>query len=287
MVALDVVGDVNVFGGELVQTSQAFGNLIGSRINVGPNSMAINNFGTNECDIVNQQVFGVQNPTITSNPLTVWMPSGNDINFHDAGHEQSADACRMAGMTWLSVPNVNKVFAQSCTNVGTISNNSAYGGAIGVISTANGDTVTCTFNINQAGPAFLWYQLNGNNAGTFTYAIDGGTPSANIPTQGPDNNFTFPISGATAAAELTTPNLTVGTHTVQFKNTTASTGDMRPLGVATASLGTFAGGGPTFIIPSFSDGTEHLCEEGLGGEHLGEPLDEWQQRKSVMFGMSS
>ena len=31
--------------------------------------------------------------------------------------------------------------------------------------------------------------------------------------------------------------------------------------------------------PSFSDGTEHLCEEGLGGEHLGEPLDEWQQEE--------
>ena len=37
---------------------------------------------------------------------------------------------------------------------------------------------------------------------------------------------------------------------------------------------------------SFSDGTEHLCEEGLGCEHLGEPLDQGQQ-KSVMFGMSS
>ena len=32
-------------------------------------------------------------------------------------------------------------------------------------------------------------------------------------------------------------------------------------------------------LPSFSDGTEHLCEEGLGGEHLGEPLDEWQQEE--------
>ena len=33
------------------------------------------------------------------------------------------------------------------------------------------------------------------------------------------------------------------------------------------------------MTPSFSDGTEHLCEEGLGGEHLGEPLDEWQQEE--------
>src|SRR3984885_12714631 len=32
-------------------------------------------------------------------------------------------------------------------------------------------------------------------------------------------------------------------------------------------------------LPSFSDGTEHVCEQGLGCEHLGEPLDEWQQEK--------
>src|SRR3984957_16872316 len=35
----------------------------------------------------------------------------------------------------------------------------------------------------------------------------------------------------------------------------------------------------TSRLPSFSDATEHLCEEGLGGEHLGEPLDEWQQEE--------
>ena len=32
-------------------------------------------------------------------------------------------------------------------------------------------------------------------------------------------------------------------------------------------------------MTSFSDGTEHLCEEGLGCEHLGEPLDQGQQEE--------
>ena len=42
---------------------------------------------------------------------------------------------------------------------------------------------------------------------------------------------------------------------------------------APGQLWSFESTVPSLMIPSFSDGTEHLCEEGLGCEHLGEPLE--------------
>jgi hypothetical protein len=37
--------------------------------------------------------------------------------------------------------------------------------------------------------------------------------------------------------------------------------------------------GLALMTPAFSHGTEHLCQDRLGGEHLGEPLDQCQKEE--------
>lgn len=208
------------------------------------------------CDVVDQKIFPNSSPNLTGNPLVSWLPEVADPTYGnpapssiDAVHEAITHQCRMAGLTWMSIPSSFKVFAQSAsfTNTGTWTNSSKYGGAIGVVSNTIGDTSVGAITTN-GGPVYFWYGLKENDGGTFTYSIDGGAATT-LPTNG-NNAFSFPVASHTSVAGIRLPVLTAGSHTVTFTVTSATdpANTVSIFGLGTTPGKAYWQGGPTVFF---------------------------------------
>ena len=167
---------------------------MGTDMGVGPTYYAINDFSHYECDVVQQKIFPNYNPAQQNNPLVTWLSDVLDptygAGFYQA-HEADTNACRLAGLTWISIPSSYKVYGQAGTAVGSWTNDPSYGGNYGVTSSTNGDTLALTTTTN-GGPLYLWYQMNSNNGGTFSWNLDS-TTTGSVATQG-NNQFTYPCT---------------------------------------------------------------------------------------------
>lgn len=209
-------------------------------------------YGKFDCDVVDQKIFPTSYPGLISNTLVSWLPAAADptwgspgVGAPNAAHLAISNSCRMAGLTWMSIPSPYKVLGQSasCVKTGTWTNNALYGGTYGTQSNTNGDTVACTITSN-GGPVYFWYGLKENDGGTFTYSIDGST-AISLDTDG-NNEFSFPVTNKTSVAAVRLPVLTEGTHTVTFTVTSATNvaNTVNIFGLGTPPGKAYLGGNP-------------------------------------------
>lgn len=241
--ALYIVGDAGAYNAQYIPIREGFGGLLARQMGAAPVYKVINDFShAFNCLVVENEVVpnpspvgsslntsALINPTATNNPAIVWLPPLGDPTWGGPGgdytlHLADTSTCTTGGLTWASIAMDYKVYGQNFTNVGTWTNNTHYTLPAGVTSNTNGDTSTGTIT-TYGGPVYLWYLMNGANGGTFTYQIDGGTASANIPTQG-NNQFTFPISTASfslgAVRIPATGTLAAGSHTIKVTVTSVT-----------------------------------------------------------------
>lgn len=212
-------------------------------------------YGKFTCDVVDQKIFPNSRPTETNNPLVSWLPEAASPSFGapgtnpaNAAHLAISNSCRMAGLTWMTIPANYKVLGQSasCVKTGTWANSALYGGTIGTVSNTNGDSVTCTITTTGA-PIYLWYGLKENDGGTFTYRLNGGATTS-VDTDA-NNQFSFPVTSKTSVGAVRLP-VAAGTHTVTIAVTSATNASntVTVHGVGTAPKKNFLGGNPAVYM---------------------------------------
>lgn len=222
--ALNIYGDASSNNSQAIPTRAGWGGLLAKQMGAGPTYNITNDFGHFDCDIVDANIATATPPNDSNNALAAWLPTPQEVTFGGGfyqGHEADTNSCRLGGLTWLTVPAMNRVYAQGtgCVKTGGWTNSASYGGTYGMTSATNGDTMACTATTN-GGPLYLWYQMAGNNGGTFTYNLDGGN-NATVTTQG-SNSFTFPIAGKTTLAAIRIPVKISGSHTVNMALTSTT-----------------------------------------------------------------
>ena len=214
----------------------------------------INNFNVYDCDLVNGVIapnFG--NIQSQNNPLVAWLPADYDPGYGDGfyqGHETDTNTCHLGGLTWLTVPAVNRTYAQQGTTTGSgWTNSSVYGGAYGVQDSTNGDALAMTITTN-GGPIYEWYLMNGSNGGTFSWQLDS-TITGSVAVQGQDA-FTYPISSAsTTLGAVRIPVTTgAGSHTITstITSTTTSANNVTLIGLGTPSGVPYHGSSPVVYL---------------------------------------
>ena len=243
-------GDHNTLAPNTPPPGSDYGTLISTDMGSGYTNNGIDQ--TLTCDSLDAGLIYEQQPGNTGNPLYVFLPSNGDPSYGGGSstpHLNDVSNCYNAALSWIGVPSQYKVIAQnsSCVQTGTWTNDSAFGGALGVTSHTSGSTLTCTIT-SYGGPLYAWYRLHNNDGGTFTYAVDGGsTTSVNTapllsPTgDGLGDNF--------AEGLIRVPSVSAGSHTITI-NVTSSTNtsnNVYILGVGTAPNVTYYGGGPTIF----------------------------------------
>lgn len=245
-------------------TSPAYENVIAKSIGTGATVYAINDFSHFDCDVVNQEIFPNYNPGLQDNPLVTWTPvyygPGYGSGFY-AGYESDTNTCRKAALTWMTVPQQFKVYAQQGTETGAgWTNSSLYGGTYGVSDYTNGDSLALTTTTN-GGPIYLWYMMYGNNGGAFTWQLDS-TTTGNVSVEG-NNSFTYPLSGGSCNAPGTGGNIncqtvgavripvsTTGSHTVTstLTSTTTTANTVTILGIGTPPDQAYHGSTPAVYL---------------------------------------
>jgi hypothetical protein len=248
-----------------MDNTKTFPYIIGQSIGIAPQYEATNTFGDFQSDVAALEIYPNYNPQTQNGALVTFFPSGNDPTFGSTGgspsHEAITDSIRQGALAWLTIPQKYKVYAHNsgCTTTGTWTAAPEFGGLYGLTSHTNGSTIACTIT-TYGQPIIVWYKLNGNDGGTFTYQLDSGTVSANVPTEGPSNNFSYPMTGNSlytsccsgvpfSVAEITIP-ATAGSHTVNFAvtSTTSGSNTFTPYGIGTPPPGGYDGGNPTVFI---------------------------------------
>jgi hypothetical protein len=182
--------------------------------------------GDQACDIPTSQIFpNSDNPPASGSPLYSLMVGTNDQDDRGADYLPVFNLCHQATIAWLALPADLKVLATS-SNVTT-----SGPGAIETTDNWN-DWVTGTLNasitfpisLTAPGPIYLWPRIVENDAGTFSYAVDGtvlGTfatyPGISIRTvNGTSDSMGF----------IRIPGMAAGKHTVTLTQTSTS-GTMR------------------------------------------------------------
>ena len=201
-----------------------------------------------DCDVVDQKIFPNSNPSNSGNPLVSWLPSIADPTYgagYYAAHAAVTQQCRVAGLTWMTIPQSYKVLGQSsgCAQTGTWTNDTRYGGSIGVTSSTNGSSLACSITTTGS-PIYAWFQLSENDGGAFTYSVDGG-PTTSVATNG-GNAFSYPVGTHHTVGAVRLPVFS-GSHTVTF-NVTSATGSGNNVyieGIGTPPNKSYLGGTPT------------------------------------------
>lgn len=207
-----------------------------------------------DCDVVDRKIFPTSYPGSFGNPLVSWLPSAADPTWGSPGsgapdstHLSISRSCRMAGLTWMTIPSSYKVLGQNanCVKTGTWTNSSKYGGSYGVTSNTQTDATVCTIE-TDGGPIYLWYGLKEGDGGTFTYKLDNG-PTTTLATNGSDS-VSFDYTEGVGAARI--PVLTPGTHTVTVTVTSATNAanTVTVYGVGTPPGKAYFGGNPTVFF---------------------------------------
>lgn len=249
--SLTVVGVASSYNNQNVPLTAGYGALVGQQMGgVGPVYDVINDFSHFDCDVVNQQIVPNINPKTTNNPPILWLPSPEDPTFGAGSYQQhlaDTSSCRLGGLTWAAIAQKYKVYAQTgCTETGSgWSNSAVYGGVYGVSDNTATDSLACPVMTN-GGPVYLWYLMQGNNAGTFTYQLDSGLVKT-VAVQG-NNAFTFPLnSSSQTLGAVRIPVTSNNSHIINIVNTSSS-GTITIIGVGTTPGVGYHGSQPVVFL---------------------------------------
>ncbi len=178
--------------------------------------------GEMACDTAYSEVFPNTNLSLSSQTISTLMVGTNEATIEGVGaYEAIFQGCHKAMLTWLTVPSQYKSEAAgaNCTTTGTWTADSNWGSSVGLVSTTNGSTLTCTLT-TYGGPLYLWYVNADSTGGTFTYAVDGGstvpvtiatTPAIATQNGGTHGENLIRITGLSAASHSVVINVTSST----------------------------------------------------------------------------
>lgn len=161
---------------------------------------------------------------IGNNQLQLMGSLSNDPTQYGANADKQANfqLFDLADITWMLIPDIYKVKAQSSavSTTGTWSNSSFWGGGIGKQSSVNGSTLTATVTGTSI---YVWYTELDGNLGTATVTVDGGSP-VTINCFGQNNSLIQTINNSNKGeALLRISGLSNTLHTVVI-TVTSSTG---------------------------------------------------------------
>ncbi len=195
--------------------------------------------GAQACDVGQFQVFQDDSPTLAvPQPFRSLLISTNDADVKGPGaYEATFNACYDAILAWETVPLSNKVIGSNGTTTGTCANDTTYAAATGENCTSSGATITLSLT-TTGGPVYIWFRSIDSDGGTWTYAIDGGTPVSEttaLPTPIATQN-----GGTQGPVLIRVSGVASGTHSIVFTKT-SSGGNMPIIAVGTP----YGGGVPT------------------------------------------
>ena len=187
--------------------------------------------GDQACDAA-AKLFTYDYPSPTAQqPFRAVMIGTNDANTKGAGaYEATFNTCDQGFVSWSTVPSNFKVLASTGTTSGTCSSDTTYAAATGEKCTANASTITVSLT-TTGGPVYIWPRYIDSDAGTWTYAIDGGS-AVSVSTA-----LTTAISTlnslTTAPGLIRVTGVAAGAHSIVFTQT--HSGTMSIMGVGTPS----------------------------------------------------
>lgn len=221
-------------------SSTCWPNRIAGILGITPTSSPTSTFanyavsGDQTCDAT-AHLFNDYAPSLAAQQPYVARAIGtNDTNVKGAGaYEATFDTCDQAFLSYVTVPSNTKVAASTGTTTGTCASDTTYAGITGEECTASASTLTLSIT-TTGGPLYIWPRYIDSDAGTWTYAIDGGTAvsvsTALTTAIGTQNGLT------TAPGLIRVTGLSSASHTVVFSQT--HSGTMAIIGIGTTSTAT-------------------------------------------------
>jgi len=234
-------GDSITYGLYLGSLSSRYGQLMANDYGLANSVYTRAVPGEQACDIWPNQIWpnlSTDSPISTAAYIYTTMPGTNDVGHQGVGaYESIFNACQRAYLSYLAIPDVNKVLAGSANLTVLSGSNSTALDSLYNNSTGSGGYQINAFKLSVAGtnraqvtttgnPIFVWYAVTdtyrypnspgvSTDPGHFSISIDGGTPIGPIATQlplsdGTDNgmgSFVFPAGPFPVSA---------GVHTVDF-----------------------------------------------------------------------
>lgn len=206
--------------------------------------------GDQACDVATLQIFPAEDsPTLARHLRYTLLIGTNDAFFKGSGpYEAVFKLCHQAAISWLAVPAEYKVLAgavgMTATGPGEIDTSNHWNSWT---TKGQGATVSFAITTSRSGPLYAWPRIDDNNAGTYTYSLDGvilGTSSIqttpSISTHG---------GGTNSLGFLRLPSVPAGKHVLTFTQKTAGSSGVSVVGIGTPT-------GPiTDVLPKVLVGT--------------------------------
>ena len=183
--------------------------------------------GDQACDVPTRQIFPhADSPALNNDTLYSLLISTNDVDIRGIGpYESVFNLCHQATLAWLALPVEYKILptdprfvASGPTQVDDYNNWNA------LITQGAGAAVNVTFRRKVTGPVYVWYRIGDNNAGAFSYALDGNVlghlTTATNPTLHTYNG------SYDSFALLRIPDVLPGTHSLTITQTSLGTYDV-------------------------------------------------------------
>jgi lysophospholipase L1-like esterase len=185
-------------------------------------------------DVMSLQVLPNDAPAETAQqPLRTLLISTNEASIKGAGaYEATFNTIDQAILAWESIAAPYKVMGSTVvgSTTGTCAQDNTYANALGVLCTSN--AATAPFSITTTGgPIYIWYRCIDSDAGTWTYAIDGGSTVAVTTAL---TTAIATTNGTTASVCLIRVPASAAAHTLSFVKTSTG-GNMGIIGVGTVS----------------------------------------------------
>ena len=228
---LYVIGDASSYNEQITPITAGYGNVVASQMGASPTYKVVNDYSHFDCDVVDLEIAqnptsntlnaaDLINPSSSSNPLIIWLPTPQEASY-GAGfyqnHLADVNTCHLGGLTWMTIPRGNKVYAQQFTNTGSWTNDTHYTLPAGVTSNTNGDTSVGTITTN-GGPIYLWYKMDTTSGGTFSWQLDS-TTTGSVTVAG--NNALG--TGVYSLGAVRIPVQSAASHTVSSAITSTTT----------------------------------------------------------------
>jgi hypothetical protein len=224
-VAYHAYGDSITGGVTLGSPTLAYPSLIAQDRKFSLSNYAVG--GAQACDLPTVQIFpNGDNPTAGAFPIYTILIGTNDEDTRGPEYFPIFDLCDQASIAWLALPADLKVLA-SASGVSTSGPGSieTVGGWNGWLTSTLNSSITFPITLAAGGPVYIWPRIADNDAGAFSYAVDGnvlGSFTTSYPgvvirtSNGIDNSLGF----------IRIPGIAAGKHTVTLTQTTNS-GTMR------------------------------------------------------------
>jgi hypothetical protein len=202
--------------------SNCYVNRWGQDLGLGTNFILNRGFGGDLAADVPFRVLLADNPAVTGTPNLYSLLIGvNDANTNGVGTgELNFKLFHTANLSWFAIPATYKVAGSTATPAGTCANDTTFLFVTGEQCTANASTLTLSAT-TYGGTTYIWYRVISSDAGTWTYAVDGGSP-VSVSTA-PPVNFSTSNGHATSMGVVRVTGLSAASHNFVFTQTNSGT----------------------------------------------------------------